>query len=50
MRRQPQVDEEQCEDESNQKHAEAQPEETDIANAPNQFWSFAGRNHPHHTV
>ena len=29
-----QVDEEQCEDESSQKHAEAQPEETDIANAP----------------
>ena len=37
MRRQPQVDEEQCEDESNQKHAEAQPEETDIAKAPNQI-------------
>ena len=38
-----QVDEEQCEDESSQKHAEAQPEETDIANAPNRFWSFSGK-------
>ena len=43
MRRQPQVDEEQCEDESNQKRAEAQPEETDIAKAPKQFWGLAGQ-------
>ena len=35
-----QVDEEQCEDKSSQKHAEAQPEETDHANAPVEFWSF----------
>ena len=35
-----QVDEEQSEDRSSQKHAAAQPEETDHANAPVEFWGF----------
>ena len=45
-----QVDEEQCEDESSQKHAEAQPEETDHANAPVEYWSFSGETIHHHNV
>ena len=45
-----QVDEEQCEDESSQKHAEAQPEETDTANAPNEFWGFPGETIHIHNV
>ena len=45
-----QVDEEQVEDESSQKHAEAQPEETDHANAPVEYWSFSGETIHHHNV
>ena len=45
-----QVDEEQCEDESSQKHAEAQPEETDTANAPVEYWGFPGETIHIHNV
>ena len=45
-----QVDEEQCEDESSQKHAEAQPEETDIANAPSGILELPGETIHHHNV
>ena len=45
-----QVDEEQCEDKSSQKHAEAQPEETDHANAPVEYWSSLGETIHFHNV